>query len=112
MVYALYSMKESETELCLRHLPERFFHKVDNEFLSSTLMDEEVQGQKFALSPSVPEKLSQSRLEAERRSILEALKKSGGNKVKAAKLLGIARSCLYKKISVLGIKDYAVFNDD
>lgn len=112
LTYALYSMKEYETELCLRHLPERFFHKIDNEFLSSTLMDEEVQGQKFVPSPAAPEKLSESRLEAERRSILEALKKCGGNKVKAAKLLGIARSCLYKKISILDIKDYAVFNDN
>ena len=75
-------------------------------------MDEEIQGQKFVPFPTVPEKLSESRLEAERRSILEALKKCGGNKVKAAKLLGIARSCLYKKISILDIKDYAVFNDD
>ena len=67
-------------------------------------MDEDIQGQKFVPSSPAPEKLAESRLEAERRSILEALKKSGGNKVKAAKLLGIARSCLYKKISNLDIK--------
>ena len=112
LTYALYSMRESETELCLRHLPERFFHKADNEFLSSTVLDGESAGQRNAPSPRCFEKLLESRLEAERRSILEALKMCGGNKTKAAQRLGIARSCLYKKISVLKIMDDAVVRDD
>ena len=121
-------MKEGETELGLRHLPERFFHKTDNEFLNSTIgntignttgssigaeegsrNDHE---QKSVPAPDASGKLSESKAEAERKSILEALKKCGGNKVKAAKMLGIARSCLYRKISVLKIQDYAVFSDE
>ncbi len=127
LTYALYSMKEGETELCLRHLPERFFHKADNEFLHSTIGStigssigstsgaeegSKNDQQKSAPGPDTSGKLSESKAEAERKSILDALKKCGGNKVKAARMLGIARSCLYKKISVLNIKDYAVFSDE
>jgi len=40
---------------------------------------------------------------AERDLILEALKKTGGNKAQAAKLLGLSRTMLYKKIKALKI---------
>lgn len=110
LTYALYSMKETETELCLQHLPERFFHTADNEFISNTLMEEK---QTIPMAPAhLPEKLQKIKLDAERKTILEALKKFGGNKVKTAKYLGIARSCLYKKISALDIKDYSLFNEE
>ena len=39
----------------------------------------------------------------ERRAIMEALAKSGGNKCKAAQLLGMSRSALYEKL-----KRYAI----
>lgn len=100
LTYALYSMKDSETVLCLCHLPERFFHKADNDFLLNTLSDGEQA--KWRQPPS--ETLSGSRGMAERKIILEALEKTGGNKVKAAQLLGIARSNLYKKMASLGIE--------
>lgn len=111
LTYALYSMKDSENELCLYHLPERFFNKADNEFLSKTLTTETTLKNTSQLSKNTFEKLQDTMLEAEKKSILEALKKCGGNKVKASKLLGIARSCLYKKIAALHIKDYDVFTD-
>ncbi|NVM21868.1 MAG: sigma-54-dependent Fis family transcriptional regulator [Desulfobacterales bacterium] len=41
----------------------------------------------------------------EREAIVTALKHSGGNKTKAAKLLGISRSSLYNKIRDLGIRN-------
>ena len=121
LTYALYSMKDSETELCLRHLPDRFFHKTDNEFLSNTLEDggkgdgvQDADERPASLydmqydaphdaSVCVPESLLESRQEAERKSILEALKKCGGSKVKAARMLGIARSGLYRKMTALGL---------
>ncbi len=43
--------------------------------------------------------------EQERIMVLEALKRTGGNKSKAAKILGITRRMLYTKIAKYGIKD-------
>jgi DNA-binding NtrC family response regulator len=43
--------------------------------------------------------------DAEKKLILDALTKTGNNKFKAAKLLGIHRSRLYKKLERYGIKD-------
>ena len=40
----------------------------------------------------------------ERDLILEALRKTGGNKLQAAKLLGLSRTMLYKKIKGLKIE--------
>ncbi len=114
LTYAIYSMKEEETELGLRHLPERFFHKADNEFLNSTIGAEEGSEngyeQKSVPAPDASGKLSENKAEVERRTILDALKKCGGNKMKAAKMLGIARSSLYRKMSALKIQDYAAFS--
>ena len=41
--------------------------------------------------------------EAEKQAILEALNKAGGNKPHAAKILGIGRSSLYRKLKAFGI---------
>jgi DNA-binding NtrC family response regulator len=40
---------------------------------------------------------------AERKAILKALEETGGNKTKAAGILGISRSSLYNKICDFGI---------
>jgi len=40
--------------------------------------------------------------EAEKQAILETLRKTGGNKLKAAKMLGIHRSSLYEKLRHIG----------
>jgi transcriptional regulator of acetoin/glycerol metabolism len=37
-------------------------------------------------------------IDDEKTSIMEALKKTGGNKAKAARLLGISRRTIYRKI--------------
>jgi len=47
--------------------------------------------------------LPHRRDDAERRAILEALRRTSGNKLAAAKLLGIGKSSLYRKIKKLGI---------
>lgn len=43
--------------------------------------------------------------EMERKTIMEALKVCKGNRVKAARVLGIARSTLYKKIELFGLQE-------
>ena len=43
--------------------------------------------------------------EAEKELVISALKEAGGNKSKAAELLGISRPRLYKKIDQYGIKN-------
>ncbi|MGE5799146.1 MAG: helix-turn-helix domain-containing protein [Syntrophaceae bacterium] len=41
--------------------------------------------------------------ETERRTILETLRSAGGNKSKAAKILGIHRTSLYEKMRTHGL---------
>jgi two-component system response regulator HydG len=54
--------------------------------------------------PPAPElDLAGRRGDAERDTIVEALAQSGGNRSKAAKLLGMGRSTLYRKLAQLGI---------
>lgn len=58
------------------------------------------------LPPSVhsaPKRVMTSLETAERDTIVEALREYGGNRTKAARALGIARSSLYRKIDVYGI---------
>lgn len=48
----------------------------------------------------------------EREAILNALKKTGGNKRKAAKLLGFSRVTLWKKLTKLGVASQFASSDD
>lgn len=61
--------------------------------------------QQFDL-PSFEEERSNSRIDdMERNMLLKAIKESGGNKYRAAKLLGIQRSSLYSKLKKFDISD-------
>lgn len=103
ITYALYCMGPTETLLSLHHLPERFFNKAEKDFLENTM---EVDGKAFLQSTPTPppgKDLHGGQVETERERIVRALAQAEGNKLKAAKLLGIARSNLYKKIAALGI---------
>src|SRR5439155_9026626 len=43
--------------------------------------------------------------EVERRHVLSVLKRSGGNKLKAARILGIPRASLYRRLSRYGVEN-------
>lgn len=47
---------------------------------------------------NLPDRLHAVRARAEREQLIQALENTGGNKAKAAKLLGISRSCFYTKL--------------
>jgi DNA-binding NtrC family response regulator len=55
-------------------------------------------GAEPAPAPRCLAPLREAVLEAERRTIIQALRHTGGNKVRAAKILGIHRTILYQKI--------------
>ncbi len=52
-------------------------------------------------APDAPRRLNDAVAETERRTIHAALHAANGNKVTAAKLLGISRATLYEKMSML-----------
>lgn len=112
LTYAVYSMKETETELTLKHLPDRFFRRdeYEQELQKRTLVSAHLDGHDNFGEGIVHEvsdymeMVRGARSQVERKAVLETLAQSGGNKAKAARLLGISRSNLYKKISLLDIQ--------
>ena len=89
LAYAYCCMDEDEVELTPRHLPERLFAGQRGDAPSV-----EVQGN-FSFQAMQEE--------TEKRAIESALTVSGGNKTRAAKLLGFSRNTLYLKMKALGI---------
>ncbi|WP_298033123.1 sigma 54-interacting transcriptional regulator [uncultured Desulfovibrio sp.] len=101
VTYALYSMGPMDTVLGTRHLPERFFNNTEHEFLQMLYKERELPVQ--SIERFSVEDLSSRRDDVERECIVKALQTTHGNKLKAAKMLKIARSNLYKKIIRLNI---------
>jgi len=57
----------------------------------------------LAPSPAIRSGPSGSFVDAERETLIEALRKANGNKAQAARLLGIHRATIYAKIRQFGL---------
>lgn len=86
--FAVFSLDEGQNEIKLRNLPPYMLE-------SGVMM---VTRQKTAPSP-----LNQAREKSEREALSLALEETHQNKVKAAKLLGISRNELYRKMRKYGL---------
>ena len=90
LAYAYCCMDDDAVELTPRYLPERLFMGSRSEDVPS------------AVDPGAFSFQAMQR-EAEKRAIESALSLAGGNKSKAAKLLGFSRNTLYLKMKALGM---------
>ena len=90
LAYAYCCMDDDAVELTPRYLPERLFMGSRSEDVPS------------AVEPGAFSFQAMQR-EAEKRAIESALSLAGGNKSKAAKLLGFSRNTLYLKMKALGM---------
>ncbi len=101
VTFALYDLDTTEKIITVRHLPARFLSEAEEaeEAVHVPPIREE-EGSRHWEGKS----LSQAGAEAERKAVLSALSCARNNKTKAAKLLGISRNNLYKKMRALGIR--------
>ena len=88
----------NESTISSKQLPQEILHPVDYQFTPNSLPQREMPDADHALFPP---KVFQADSLKDR--IIAALKKSGGNKAKAARLLSIDRSTLYRKLRELQI---------
>jgi two-component system response regulator HydG len=90
------------------HLPPEIVGEAEADSLVGTIEKSEGPGPNMS-RPSVSRELS-SEEQAAARKIIDALRKSGGNKAKAARLLQVDRSTLYRKMRELHL-DLNMFSD-
>lgn len=83
----------------LENVIERAFNLVEGNRIELQHLPQYLVKQKETQKPSGEDKTLPALLESvEKEALIEALDKTGGNKLRAAKLLGISRAWLYKKI--------------
>jgi transcriptional regulator with PAS, ATPase and Fis domain len=85
----------------LEHVLEHAFVLCRDSFIAKVHLPPEFK----SAAPSSPPDLPWGHRDDEERAITEALKKTDGNKAKAARLLNISRRTLYRKIDALGLCD-------
>jgi DNA-binding NtrC family response regulator len=70
----------------------------------TSLLQTEDFPEEIRLSPG-PTPRAEEPVQGERERILDALKRAGGNRSRAAKILGVSRATLYRRLSEFGIGD-------
>lgn len=93
LTFALYSLESDGTLLTIDHLPNRFLEEMRSE------SPQEAQNHVGA----EPHDLERARNDAERKVLQAVLKSTEYNKTLAARVLGISRNKLYKKLRELGL---------
>lgn len=83
----------------LRHAVEHGFILCKGERIDLADLPPDVQGTEASVFPRA------ERSGVHEAAVREALKKAGGNKARAARLLGVARQTLYRKLAEYGIRD-------
>ncbi len=90
------------------HLPGQYFSDVPQSYKVATPgPGGPSQGLSSLPRGQFPVSMSDARDEVERKLIIDAIGKAGGNRTKAAELLGIHRRTLYNKLEKLGMDDDA-----
>lgn len=90
---ALYTLEGDGDVLTIRHLPERFLKELSSDRPSSSKGKEEREVQNLAKAGA----------QAERKALISVLASTEYNKTLAARVLGISRNKLYKKMRDLGL---------
>lgn len=92
LTFALYSLEGDGDILTINHLPDRFLRELNHE-RPTTQQEPQVEEQNLAKAGA----------QAERKTLLAVLASTQYNKTQAARILGISRNKLYKKMRDLGL---------
>lgn len=92
LTFALYSLDNDGNFLTISHLPERFLRELNNASAVPSNTNQPVE-----------QNLAKAGAEAERKALLSVLASTEYNKTLAARILGISRNKLYKKMRDLGL---------
>lgn len=118
ITFAIFNLEDGENILTPRHLPQRFLNAITKnsesgeetraELAKSDLTQEKNEEDAPKTTPdphddSNSKSISEARIKAENLVLQDAMKKAKYNKCEAAKILGISRSHLYRKLKQLDL---------
>ncbi|MBD5553349.1 MAG: hypothetical protein HDQ44_03325, partial [Desulfovibrio sp.] len=112
LTFAMFNLEEGEHMLTPAHLPERFLAAIGHDHdagnagqqpAHATAATAPVSQEADEPDVGVVQSISEARSDSEHRVLQEAMKKAKYNKCVAARILGISRSHLYRKLKQLGL---------
>lgn len=93
LTYSLYSLEGNGDILTINHLPDRFLRELDSERPAERAQEPQAEEQNLAKAGA----------RAERKTLMAVLADTQYNKTQAARVLGISRNKLYRKLRDLGL---------